>query len=148
MPNLIDRDEAIKAVHKVIYDYFDVVEDDDESPITYKDKQLLEINKKITQRIKALPTADVPETNVGDMISRQAAIKLAIDLDYESRGVLKESKCREIENRFNMIPSAHPELNEWCTDCKEYDQERHCCPRWNQVIRITLEELKARNKDD
>lgn len=44
-----------------------------------------------------------------DLISRQAAIKLAIDLDYESRGILKESKCREIENRYNMIPSAQSE---------------------------------------
>ena len=41
-----------------------------------------------------------------DSISRRAAIKLAIDLDYENRGILKESKCREIENRYNMIPSA------------------------------------------
>lgn len=27
---------------------------------------------------------------------------------------------------------------EWCTDCKEYDHEKHCCPRWNKVIRTTL----------
>lgn len=27
---------------------------------------------------------------------------------------------------------------EWCTDCKEYDHERHCCPRWTKVIRNTL----------
>ena len=68
MPRPIDADEAIKVVHKVIYDYFDMAEDDDESPITYKDKQLLEINKKITQRIKALPTADVSERKVGKWI--------------------------------------------------------------------------------
>lgn len=46
---------------------------------------------------------------MNDLISRRAAIKLAIDLDYESRGILKESKCREIENRYNMIPSAQSE---------------------------------------
>lgn len=27
---------------------------------------------------------------------------------------------------------------EWCTDCKEYDNEKHCCPRFNKVIRTTL----------
>ena len=27
---------------------------------------------------------------------------------------------------------------EWCTDCKEYDHEKHCCPRFNKVIRHTL----------
>lgn len=47
---------------------------------------------------------------MSDLINRQAAIKLAIDLDYESRGILKESRCREIENRYNMIPSAQPDI--------------------------------------
>lgn len=31
--------------------------------------------------------------------------------------------------------------HEWCSDCKEYDKERHCCPRWNSVIRNTVDEL-------
>lgn len=30
----------------------------------------------------------------------------------------------------------------WCTDCKEYDQEQHCCHRWSKVIRDTVEEMK------
>lgn len=30
---------------------------------------------------------------------------------------------------------------EWCSDCKEYDSEHHCCPRWNSVIRSTVEDL-------
>ena len=39
-------------------------------------------------------------------------------------------------------PSAQPDLDEWCTTCKEYDQERHCCPRWNRVIKETLMEAQ------
>ena len=35
-----------------------------------------------------------------------------------------------------------PVLNEWCTDCKEYDQEAHCCHRWTKVIRKTVAELE------
>lgn len=31
---------------------------------------------------------------------------------------------------------------EWCHDCKEYDQEVHCCHRWTKVIRNTVEELR------
>ena len=31
---------------------------------------------------------------------------------------------------------------EWCTDCKEYDQEAHCCHRWSKMIRKTVEEMK------
>ena len=34
------------------------------------------------------------------------------------------------------------ELDEWCTDCKEYDQERHCCPRFNRVIRTAISEAE------
>lgn len=32
---------------------------------------------------------------------------------------------------------------EWCHNCKEYDQEQHCCHRWTQNIRRTIEEVKA-----
>lgn len=31
---------------------------------------------------------------------------------------------------------------EWCHDCKEYDQEAHCCHRWTKVIRKTIAELE------
>ena len=31
---------------------------------------------------------------------------------------------------------------EWCHDCKEYDQEAHCCHRWTKVIRKTVAELE------
>lgn len=31
---------------------------------------------------------------------------------------------------------------EWCTDCKEYDHEKHCCPRFNRVIKDTVDEVK------
>ena len=43
----------------------------------------------------------------------------------------------------NEIPPAQPETFEWCHDCKEYDQEQHCCHRWSQQIRKTSEELEA-----
>lgn len=28
--------------------------------------------------------------------------------------------------------------DEHCTDCKEYDHNKHCCPRFNKIIRTTL----------
>lgn len=82
-----------------------------------------------------------------DLISRQAAIKLAIDLDFEGRGLLKESKCREIVNRYNMIPSIQPEPDsEWrkkhhgeayaqgfVDGCKSYErQSNRKVGKWNQ----------------
>lgn len=43
-------------------------------------------------------------------------------------------------------PAEHPELHEWCTDCKEYDTEKHCCPRYNRVIREALTEAQKTGK--
>lgn len=38
--------------------------------------------------------------------------------------------------------------DEWCTDCKEYDHEKHYCPRFNRVIRTTLNEAVANLKEE
>ena len=52
-----------------------------------------------------------------------------------------------IVEKIDRMPTIQPEPNyeeyEWCTDCKEYDTERHCCPRWNRVIKNTVDELKS-----
>lgn len=32
--------------------------------------------------------------------------------------------------------------DEWCDDCKEYDQQNHSCPRFNRVIRTTLDDVR------
>ena len=89
------------------------------------------------------------KTNTNDSISRQAAIEALgeepmvwdEDADYElgQRSQWKADKLA-IES---VSPEREAKLNEWCTDCKEYDQDRHCCPRWNRVIRNTVEELRA-----
>jgi len=39
-----------------------------------------------------------------------------------------------------------PQAYKWCTDCREYDQEKHCCHRWSKVIRDTVEEMKQEPK--
>lgn len=36
-----------------------------------------------------------------------------------------------------------PHYDEWCDSCQEYDHNKHCCPRWNKVIKNTIEELKT-----
>ena len=62
MSDLISRKTAIDAVHKSIFDFFNICDDDEESPMTYRDEQLFEINKAITTRIKALPSAQSDKT--------------------------------------------------------------------------------------
>ena len=49
---------------------------------------------------------------------------------------------KNIESQIAKIPSAQPDTDEWCYDCKEYDPSRHCCPRFNRVIRETLKEAQ------
>ena len=34
-------------------------------------------------------------------------------------------------------------LDEWCTDCSEYDKKRNCCPRYNRVIRAAAAAVRA-----
>lgn len=87
-----------------------------------------------------------------DLISRAAAIEIIQSMypgmprvpwlrkDWQKR---YEPYIRT-ENAIKELPPAQPEPNydEWCTDCKEYDQEKHCCPRWNRVIRETLKDAQ------
>ena len=70
-----------------------------------------------------------------DLISRQAAINAIEVTPFDDYG-----DYLRVKDIIDLLPSAQPELDEWCTDCKEYDQERHCSPRWNRVIRSALKE--------
>lgn len=78
-----------------------------------------------------------------DMISKQAAIDIctsAIDL---WNGQLGEGALVAVRDKIAELPSAEDESFEWCADCKEYDQEKHCCHRWTKVIRNTVEEIRG-----
>lgn len=48
-----------------------------------------------------------------------------------------------IVQTLEKMDNAEPDyrMDEFCTQCKEYDQQKHCCPRFNHVIRTTLEEV-------
>ena len=72
-------------------------------------------------------------------ISRQAANDIVRHECGEWKGLAKE-----IVKQFNGLPPVQPKYNpdEWCHDCKEYDHDKHCCPRHNGVIRKVVEEIK------
>ena len=90
-----------------------------------------------------------------DTISRQAAIE-AFGLSEKTRKYGGDHSgydtrmLYEIQDVLENLPSVTPEPpynpDEWCHDCKEYDQERHCCPRFNRVIKQTKEEFEAQNE--
>lgn len=77
-----------------------------------------------------------------NLIKREDAIKALKEADPF---LLEYDGCEEV---IRAIPSAEPwdiyNFDEWCTDCKEYDTENHRCPRWNKVIRRTLEENQSK----
>ena len=57
----------------------------------------------------------------------------------------QEAKMMAINALYEV--QKHEETFEWCTDCKEYDQEKHCCHRWTKCIRETVEEIKENDRD-
>ena len=80
---------------------------------------------------------------MSDLIDRKNAIDvlqiLADKMTDEGRTVMAQAI-----SVLRDLPSVEPlEDFEWCTDCKEYDQEKHCCHRWTKVIRKTVEEVKS-----
>ena len=78
-------------------------------------------------------------------MTNEQAIKIIKKYDALECGYCHQGG-EEIEEAFDMAIQALQAdrgLNEWCHDCKEYDQEKHCCPRFNRVIRETLAEVQA-----
>ena len=67
------------------------------------------------------------------LIDADALLDAVKDFPYGYRGMIKSV----IENQ----PTIEEREFEWCHDCKEYDQEAHCCHRWTKVIRQALDEL-------
>ena len=93
---------------------------------------------------------------MSDLIRREDAIAKfkksctseSIDKNGIKRGEIHTAMTYEgIIKIIESLPSAEPlEEFEWCHDCKEYDQEKHCCHRWTKVIRQTVEEMQMMGK--
>jgi hypothetical protein len=93
---------------------------------------------------------------MNDLISRQAVLRCIKesreDIDWgqseDGDAFLHYSAAlyRTIASE-ECLPPAQPEEFEWCHDCKEYDQQVHCCHRWTKVIRNTVKELKTERKN-
>lgn len=82
---------------------------------------------------------------MGDNISRQSVLD-AITASINQYGGRYTAEQLNMWGLFAQmvkeIPPTESESFEWCTDCKEYDQEAHCCHRWSKMIRKTVEEMK------
>jgi hypothetical protein len=82
----------------------------------------------------------------GDLIPRQAVITMLnkIENAVEDGDGFQFNEWIEYAKD---IPSAE-KTAEWCHECKEYDKEKHCCPRFNKVIRQTVKEMKEQTDGD
>ena len=86
---------------------------------------------------------------MSDYISRQAAIDALFGL-YEYQRDIDPTEAADLvrqgiylaEKKIDQLPSVQPDLDEWCNTCREYDTERHCCPRFNKVIREALKDAQ------
>ena len=59
--------------------------------------------------------------------------KMSFDIEIFNKP-LKVVALDAVKNIVNELPSVipqEPQSFKWCTDCKEYDQEKHCCHRWS-----------------
>ena len=78
------------------------------------------------------------------------------DGDENAKMEISVNDMREIADIFRKKARAERQLtekvldynpNEWCHDCSEYNQDKHCCHRWSKVIRNTVEEMKQPCED-
>ena len=80
----IYRQDAIDIVHQTIYQFFDVADDDDEdTPMSERDKLLLTVNKAISNNIKAIMPAKT-ETVTAQWIDDDPAFPVA---SYKKKGM-------------------------------------------------------------
>ena len=87
------------------------------------------------EKIRGLPSAqpDVSDTNVGDMVSRQAVKDWLLKWEgYIDMDTIARMQCRVIDIRphrkkdVEQLPSAEPEII-CCKDCKYVSTDATCC---------------------
>jgi hypothetical protein len=96
-----------------------------------------------------------------DIISRSAIKKLLEDNSFshyfefgeyygedtvKKQIIFTDKALSLIDNVDPVIPKT--DVFEWCHNCKEYDQEDHCCHRWSNKIREIIEEYKNLQLDE
>ena len=115
--------EILNIIHKTIYQFFDVCGDDEEVPMSDKDKLLLEVNKAICNNLKALEQTDPKKC--GDCISRQELLNAIFQKeyghDYDENTDIINLKYVDI---IKGMSSVEPEKKTgYCKNCKyfEYD---------------------------
>lgn len=66
--------------------------------------------------------------------------------NYDSETVCKREAVSAAIKDVKEVEE-HNETFEWCDNCKEYDQEHHCCHRWSKQIKKTCVEVREYHDD-
>ena len=106
---------------------------------------------RLEGRLKQLPSAQPEQCD--DAVSRTEILRMINCINdhhaitpYKSVGAITEHLTRIASNLPPVTPEQH--LDEWCADCKEYDKEKHSCPRWDRVIRQTLADAQPAQRTE
>ena len=122
--------EVLDIIHKTIYQFFDVCGDDEEVPMSDKDKLLLEVNKAICNNLKALE-----QYPCNDCISRQDVLDIISkyeESDDERGGFYIGNTDNVVLDIRDLQPvTPQPKTGHWikygklyqCSECKELS----CC---------------------
>lgn len=71
-------------------------------------------------------------------MTREEALKI---LKYRSGWNLSIRDVTALNMAIEALESCY-NPDEWCHDCKEYNHDKHCCPRYTKVIRNAVKEMK------
>ena len=69
------------------------------------------------------------------------ADKLKIDMDCNIDFGGLDNRIMVLE-QIDNAPTVEERLDQKCTDCNEYNQEKHYCPKFCDVIRDTTKEMQ------
>jgi len=119
--------EILNIIHKTIYQFFDVCEDDEEVPMSDKDKLLLKVNKAICNNLKALEqehrwipvTERLPEA--GEYVSDVAKYYL-VQNEYGDMLVARYTHEEYWEQMYQLRPIAD-EIVAWRPLPEQYKAE-------------------------
>ena len=99
--------EILNVIHNTIYQFFDVCSDDEEVPMSDKDKLLLKVNKAICNNLKALEQ----ESKTGYWINLEKTKYKGQVLPFWGR--YECSKCGgHGEGTFNYCPNCGADMRE------------------------------------
>lgn len=143
--------EILGIIHKTIYQFFDVCEDDEEVPISENDKLLLEVNKAICNNLKALE-----QQPCEDAVSREAVKEQMIKYGY----LAPDMTVTEFVEGLPSVTPTRPN-GEWiinkdkdtvCSNCEEpifkyqkvdFDYRPHFCPNCGADMRGDADGIKT-----